>query len=135
MMKKIGLALAVATAGLLAVSPLALADEHHGSIEEDSAQLNSIDGDRSQTGLVNVGDVETNDQSQACGNDVVNTPGAVSDVSSELLGPLEPVLGLLAPGSTEVTNESGAVAATTTTVSCSQTGGTGDSVSQTNSGS
>jgi hypothetical protein len=147
-LKKTGLVLSVATAALLAMSPLAFAgdkDDHHkdGHHEgrhhsESYDQVNSVDSGRSQVGLVNVGDTETNTQTQNCGNGMTSAPVATSAVTSTItdaLAPLEPLLGVLAPEATDVSaNGSSAEAATSTTVTCSQSGGTQDSISQSNEG-
>ena len=69
MLKKAGIVVATAAAGLLAVSPLAFAGskdgDHHGSSEK---QVNSIDNDReaNQLGLVNVGDVNALNNVNVC---------------------------------------------------------------------
>ncbi len=76
MLKKAGIVVAAAAAGLLAVSPLAFAgdkghdvkgyDGHDGG---DTA-VNSVDDDSTNVGLVNVADNEVNVPIQACNNNV-----------------------------------------------------------------
>ena len=63
MLKKAGIVVAVAAAGLLAVSPLAFADDGgHGGI---------LDGAHGQVGLVNVQDSAVQVPIQACNNSVI----------------------------------------------------------------
>jgi hypothetical protein len=144
-LKKTGLVLSVATAALLAMSPLAFAgdkDDHHkdGHHEgrhhsESYDQINSVDSGRSQVGLVNVGDTETNTQTQNCGDGMTSAPVASSEVTSIITDELDPLLGVLAPEATDVSaNGSSAEAISSTTVTCSQSGGTQDSISQSNEG-
>ena len=71
MLKKAGIVVATAAAGLLAVSPLAFAGGdkdggHHG--HGSDKQVNSIDNDReaNQLGLVNVGDVNALNNVNVC---------------------------------------------------------------------
>jgi hypothetical protein len=62
-LKKAGIVVAAAAAGLLAVSPLAFADDgHHGGI---------LDGAHGQLGLVNVQDSAVQVPIQACNNSVI----------------------------------------------------------------
>ena len=85
MLKKAGIVVAAATAGLLAVSPLAFAGDyngddddnggrHHHSKSADCEQDNSTsnDGDNEQKGLVNIDDTTVQVPVQACGNDVLS---------------------------------------------------------------
>lgn len=85
MLKKAGIVVAAATAGLLAVSPLAFAGDyngddddnggrHHHSKSADCEQDNSAsnDGDNEQKGLVNIDDTTVQVPVQACGNDVLS---------------------------------------------------------------
>jgi hypothetical protein len=87
-LKKAGIIAATATAGLLAVSPLAFATEgHHGDQVNSNKELHQ--------GLVNVSDNNVNVPVTACGNNVpVNVLGVqVSDLTADLTG----ALGLAAP--------------------------------------
>ena len=100
MLKKAGIVVAAAAAGLLAVSPLAFAGDkgesgHHGH----SVTNNNTNGDDSH-GLVNLADNNVNVPIQACGNDVpVNVLGVqVPNLTAELTG----ALGLL--GSADATS-------------------------------
>jgi hypothetical protein len=91
-LKKAGIVVATAAAGLLAVSPLAFAGDsgsHHGGAD----QVNS--NKELHQGLVNVSDNNVNVPVQACNNNIpVNVLGVqVSDVTADLTG----ALGLLAP--------------------------------------
>jgi hypothetical protein len=61
-LKKAGIVVAVAAAGLLAVSPLAFADEGDGGI---------LNGAHGQLGLVNVQDSAVQVPIQACNNSVI----------------------------------------------------------------
>ncbi|AEA23203.1 hypothetical protein ACFQ34_11315 [Pseudonocardia benzenivorans] len=105
MLKKAGIVAATATAGLLAVSPLAFAGDagwgghHHGGAD----QVNS--NKEIHQGLVNVSDNNINVPVTACGNDIpVNVLGVqVSDVTADLTG----ALGLLGPaGAKSVADQS-----------------------------
>ncbi|GAY13130.1 hypothetical protein [Pseudonocardia sp. N23] len=96
MLKKAGIIAATATAGLLAVSPLAFAGEAghgHGGHGHghDSDQVNS--NKEIHQGLVNVSDNNINVPVTACGNNLpINVLGVqVSDVTANLTG----ALGLL----------------------------------------
>jgi hypothetical protein len=98
-LKKAGIVVAAAAAGLLAVSPLAFAgdkgDYDHGHHHGGTAVENTNNAVDASQGLVNVADNNVNVPIQACGNNVpVNVLGVqVSDVTAELTG----ALGLLAP--------------------------------------
>ena len=124
MLKKAGIIVAAAAAGLLAVSPLAFAGDkgdydHHS--HGDTA-VNSVEDDGDNSGLVNVADNEVNVPVQACNNDVpVNVLGVqVSDVQADLTG----ALGLL--GEAEAEDEGGAGDVR----ECSQDNSSGGSVVQ-----
>lgn len=105
MLKKAGIVVAAAAAGLLAVSPLAFAgDGHNGGghggghhdtasavISDDDNVNNAEEGDT--TGLVNVNDNEVNVPIQVCNNNV------------NVIGISEVVLGLLGSGSSDDTCE------------------------------
>ncbi len=85
MLKKAGIVVAAAAAGLLAVSPLAFAGDyegdsgdhgsshHHKSKKVACEQDNSVDngGDNRQKGLVNVQNTNVQVPIQACNNSVV----------------------------------------------------------------
>ena len=77
MLKKAGIIAATATAGLLAVSPLAFATEgHHGHGD----QVNS--NEELHQGLVNVSDNNVNVPVTACGNNLpINVAGVRSPTS------------------------------------------------------
>jgi uncharacterized protein (DUF1501 family) len=146
-LKKTGVVLSIATAGLLAMSPLAFAGEsehhyddegHRSSHHFDRDQRNSVEGTTTQVGMVNISGVESNVQTQTCGNGMANTAGATATATSavsDLATPLDPVLSALLPlpQGTEI-SASGALAdaANPTIVTCSLTGGTQDSISQSN---
>lgn len=109
MLKKAGIVVATAAAGLLAVSPLAFAgdkgghDHGHGSSVSDN-NTNEIDGDNS-SGIVNVSGNNVNVPIQACGNDVpVNVLGVqVTDIQADLVG----ALGLLGDAEAERSGQTG----------------------------
>ena len=121
MLKKAGIIVAAAAAGLLAVSPLAFATEDHHGHDGDTA-VNSVEDGGDNSGLVNVADNEVNVPVQACNNDVpVNVLGVqVSDVQADLTG----ALGLL--GEAEAEDEGGAGDVR----ECSQDNSSGGSVVQ-----
>lgn len=107
MLKKAGIVVAAAAAGLLAVSPLAFAGDKGddwGHRPDGDHAVNSVSDDSETVGLVNVTDNEVNVPVQACNNDVpVNVLGVqVSDVQADLTG----ALGLL--GEAEAEDEGGA---------------------------
>lgn len=108
MLKKAGIVVAAAAAGLLALSPLAFAGDkgndyddkgHHGSSSVDiDENSNEAEGDEN-IGLVNVTGNNVNVPIQACNNDVpVNVLGVqVTDVTADLTG----ALGLLGDADAE----------------------------------
>ncbi|MBW0117680.1 hypothetical protein [Pseudonocardia abyssalis] len=104
MLKKAGIIVAAAAAGLLAVSPLAFASDHGDWDHDGNTAVNSVEDDSETNGLVNVADNEANVPVQACNNDVpVNVLGVqVSDVQADLTG----ALGIL--GEAEASDEGGA---------------------------
>jgi hypothetical protein len=71
-LKKAGIVVATAAAGLLAVSPLAFAGDHGGygwDHEDGDRQTNRVDssgGENDQVGLVNVGDVDALNNANVC---------------------------------------------------------------------
>jgi hypothetical protein len=105
-LKKVGIVVATAAAGLLAVSPLAFAgskDDHHGHNGHGSGdkQVNSVSGDdreRSSSGLINV---------DALNGDILNENNVnVCDVNVQVLSilPINEVtaaLGILGPAEAE----------------------------------
>ncbi|WP_300008542.1 hypothetical protein [Pseudonocardia sp.] len=129
MLKKAGIVVAAAAAGLLALSPLAFAGDkgddhghHHGSSSVDvDENSNNATGDEN-IGLVNVTGNNVNVPIQACNNDVpVNVLGVqVSDVQADLTG----ALGLL--GTAEAEDEGGAG----DTRTCDQDAAAGDALVQ-----
>jgi hypothetical protein len=105
-LKKAGIVVATAAAGLLAVSPLAFAgdkddhDGHRGS-EQASAEGNSIDN--SSEGLINVADNNLSVPVNVCENQV---PVALVQVPvNDTIAPLTGALGLLGGGEVESENE------------------------------
>ncbi|GAA2539695.1 hypothetical protein [Pseudonocardia hydrocarbonoxydans] len=122
MLKKAGIIVAAAAAGLLAVSPLAFAGDKGDYDRDGDTAVNSVEDDGDNTGLVNVADNEVNVPVQACNNDVpVNVLGVqVSDVQADLTG----ALGLL--GEAEAEDEGGAGDVR----ECSQENSSGGSVVQ-----
>ncbi|GEL19545.1 hypothetical protein [Pseudonocardia asaccharolytica] len=123
MLKKAGIVVATAAAGLLAVSPLAFAGDkgdwghhHHGT-----DQVNS--NEEVRQGLVNVSDNNVNVPVQVCNNDIpVNVLGVqVSDVTADLVG----ALGLLGPATATGGDLSENRA-------CAQDAGAGDTLVQSN---
>jgi hypothetical protein len=96
-LKKAGIVVAAAAAGLLAVSPLAFAgdkgDYDHGHGHHGSSIENENSNSENSSGIVNVADNNVNVPIQACGNDVpVNVLGVqLNEVPVELTG----ALGLL----------------------------------------
>lgn len=125
MLKKAGIVVAAAAAGLLAVSPLAFAgdkghDDGHTTVSDNNT--NAVSDDSENNGLVNVTDNETNVPVQACNNDVpVNVLGVqVTDIQADLTG----ALGLL--GEAEAEDEGGAG----DTRACEQENSSGGDVTQ-----
>nr|WP_211177245.1 hypothetical protein [Pseudonocardia acidicola] len=100
-MKKAGIVVAAAAAGLLAVSPLAFAGDKGGDWGHGADQVNS--SKELHQGLVNVSDNNVNVPIQACNNDVpvaVNGIGAAV-AAQKVATPLSSALGILAPASSE----------------------------------
>lgn len=75
MLKKAGIIVAAAAAGLLALSPLAFAGDE---------AINSVSDDSNTVGLVNVTDNEANVPVQLCNNDVA--VGALGGAVNDALG-------------------------------------------------
>ncbi|GAA3221010.1 hypothetical protein GCM10017691_05700 [Pseudonocardia petroleophila] len=95
MLKKAGIIVAAAAAGLLAVSPLAFASDHGDWDHDGNTAVNSVEDDGDNNGFVNVADNEANVPVQVCNNDVpVNVAGIqVSDVQADLTGALGALFG------------------------------------------
>jgi hypothetical protein len=130
-LKKAGIVVAAAAAGLLAVSPLAFAgdgDDDHGHGGKTNVEdVNGID-DSSNGGLLNLGGNNVDVPVNACDNQVpVNVLGVqvpVNDV--EVLADLTGAAGLgLLGGGADVENEDGSD--TTLDDSCKAAGHSGDS--------
>ena len=128
MLKKAGIVVAAAAAGLLALSPLAFAGDkgwdgddrgHHGSVEIDE---NTNNASEETNGLVNVSGNNVNVPIQACNNDIpVNVLGVqVSDVQADLVG----ALGLLGEADAERNGDTGDAR------SCEQDAAAGDVLEQ-----
>lgn len=124
MLKKAGIVVAAAAAGLLAVSPLAFAGDKGDDHGHDGGNhaVNSVSDDSETVGLVNVNDNDVNVPVQACNNDVpVNVLGVqVTDIQADLTG----ALGLL--GEAEAEDEGGAGDVR----NCEQDNNSGDSIGQ-----
>lgn len=125
MLKKAGIVVAAAAAGLLAVSPLAFAGDkgeggHHG--HGHSVTNNNNNGDQSE-GLVNVSGNNVNVPIQACHNQVpVNVLGVqVPIIENDLVADLGAALGIL--GGAEASTGDDTV---TQDDSCNQKGEAGD---------
>ncbi len=139
MLKKAGIVVAAAAAGLLALSPLAFAGDkghdydhkgHSGSgsgsgsgsssIEIDE-NTNNAEGDENN-GLVNVSGNNVNVPIQACNNDIpINVLGVqVSDVQADLVG----ALGILGEAEAERNGDTGDQR------SCEQNAEAGDDLTQ-----
>lgn len=86
-LKKAGIVVAAATAGLLALSPLAFAGDYDGDSDDNGngngnghrgnsasceQDVSAETGDNKQKGLVNVGANNVTVPVQACGNDVLS---------------------------------------------------------------
>jgi hypothetical protein len=110
-LKKAGIVVATAAAGLLAVSPLAFAgdkDDHDGHRGHDKTNVEDVNGvDNSSEGLINVGGNNIAVPVNVCDNQVpVNVLGVqvpVNDV--EVLADLSGALGLGLLGDAEAENE------------------------------
>lgn len=127
MLKKAGIVVAAAAAGLLAVSPLAFAGDkgeggHHGHGHGHSVTNNNTNGDTSE-GLVNVSDNNINVPIQACHNQVpvnvlgVQVPIIENDLVAELTGALGILGGATADGGDDTVTQDD---------SCNQKGEAGD---------
>jgi len=90
-LKKAGIVVAAAAAGLLAVSPLAFAGESHGK-SWGHGDVNSFE--QNSEGLVNVSDTNVNAPLNLCNNDIpvnvglVPIQGNLKDVTAALTGAL-----------------------------------------------
>ena len=91
MLKKAGIVVAAAAAGLLAVSPLAFAGESHGK-SWGHGDVNSFE--QNSEGLVNVSDTNVNAPLNLCNNDIpvnvglIPIQGNLKDVTAALTGAL-----------------------------------------------
>ena len=94
MLKKAGIVVAVAAAGLLAVSPLAFAGESHGKDWGHGTEITSYE--QSPEGLINVTDTNVNPAINVCDNQVpVNALGVQIPVNdSSILNDLTGALGI-----------------------------------------
>ena len=126
MLKKAGIVVATAAAGLLAVSPLAFAGgDHHDKTKIEG--VNSIDG--SNKGLINVAGNNLTAPVNACDNQVpvnvlgVQVPLNNTNVLADLTGAAG--LGLLGAADTDADREGD----NTIDDSCTATGKSGDSAS------
>ena len=115
MMKKFGMIAAAATAGLIALSPIAFAT----TPSADESQVNTIQSDRDQFGLTNTNDNNLNVPVQACGAANTNSSAAVAAANA--------LTGVL--GDATLANEAGDASSA---VECAQESGAGSEVSQTN---
>jgi len=90
-LKKAGIVVAAAAAGLLAVSPLAFAGESHGK-SWGHGDVNSFE--QNSEGLVNVSDTNVNAPLNLCNNDIpvnvglIPIQGNLKDVTAALTGAL-----------------------------------------------
>ena len=119
MLKKIAVVVAIATAGLTAVSPLAFATGSHPSHVKNTAT-------ESSSGLVNVADNNVNTPLQACNNDVpINGGAAATQVPiKDLTGAATGALGLFGTAAAQTDQ------ATDNSRSCGDNTASGDSVAQ-----
>ena len=106
MLKKAGIVVAAAAAGLLAVSPLAFAGDKGDSGSQGdsySKTLNNTNGD-SSAGLVNVADNNVNVPVHACNNDVP-IQGGVGQIQApikDLTGALSGAIAIFGESSSSV---------------------------------
>ncbi|HEX3258451.1 MAG TPA: hypothetical protein VHS35_08030 [Pseudonocardia sp.] len=119
MLKKIAVVVAIATAGLTAVSPLAFATGSHPSHVKNTAT-------ESSSGLVNVADNNVNTPLQACNNDVpINGGAAATQVPiKDLTGAATGALGLFGTAAAKTDQ------ATDNSRACGDNTASGDSVAQ-----
>jgi hypothetical protein len=103
-LKKAGIIVATAAAGLLAVSPLAFAGDDHGKTKVED--VNSIDG--SNDGLINVAGNNLSVPVNACDNQVpVNVLGVQVPLNgTHILADLTGALGLGAAGTADTDADS-----------------------------
>ena len=126
MLKKAGIIVATAAAGLLAVSPLAFAGDHDGHGKGDVEDVNSVDGSNSG-GLVNLAGNNIAVPVNACDNQVpVNVLGVQVPLNdSNILADLTGALGLGVAGSADTDADSDGD--NTIDDACTATADTGDS--------
>jgi hypothetical protein len=124
-LKKAGIVVATAAAGLLAVSPLAFAGDDHGKTKIED--VNSIDG--SNKGLINVAGNNLSVPVNVCDNQVpVNVLGVQVPLNgTHIIADLTGALGLGAGGSADV--EADSDGDNTIDDSCTATAESGDSAS------
>jgi hypothetical protein len=132
-LKKAGIVVAAAAAGLLAVSPLAFAGETHHGHHDSAKKINSVEQDHSQTGLINTStsaDTNSSTAAQNCGNGATNTPSvALPEPPAPLapvVAPVDAVLGVLAPAPTSGTAD------VNSQVTCEQASSAGNTITQNN---
>ncbi|WP_214364265.1 hypothetical protein [Pseudonocardia sp. H11422] len=129
MLKKAGIVVAAAAAGLLAVSPLAFAgDKGDWGHDHDTEQVNSQK--ELHQGLVNVSDNNVNVPVQACNNDVpvaVNGIGAAV-AAQKVATPLSAALGILGTADSETNS------VIQDQRNCDQDAAAGDVLDQSNNG-
>jgi len=125
-LKKAGIIVATAAAGLLAVSPLAFAGDHDGHGKGDVEDVNSVDGSNSG-GLVNLAGNNIAVPVNACDNQVpVNVLGVQVPLNdSNILADLTGALGLGVAGSADTDADSDGD--NTIDDACTATADTGDS--------
>ncbi len=98
MLKKAGIVVAAAAAGLLAVSPLAFAGEghHHGDGHGHGHSTVNVDKNAGSQGIVNVSGNSLNAPIQACNNDVPVQVLSIAQVPvKDLTGALTGAVGIL----------------------------------------
>ena len=125
MLKKAGIVVATAAAGLLAVSPLAFAGESHKDWGHghDHGSTNVSSYEKSSEGLINVSDNSINAPVQACNNDIPANVGGLAAVQTpikDIAGAVTGALGVFgrANADTDVRNVDAR--------SCAQGGNTGE---------
>jgi hypothetical protein len=91
-LKKAGIVVAAAAAGLLAVSPLAFAGDSHKKDWGHDKEYSSYE--QNSEGLINVSDTNVNVPFNVCNNDVPIAIGAIQGNVKDVLVPLTGALGL-----------------------------------------
>ena len=96
MLKKAGIVVAAAAAGLLAVSPLAFAGEGHHHGDGDGHSTVNVDKNAGSQGIVNVSGNSLNAPIQACNNDVPVQVLSIAQVPvKDVTGALTGAVGIL----------------------------------------